>query len=819
MSAVSSFLQQLVYQGMQDNTVQDFTEGQGTVKPFAQFSAAADAGILDKAIKAKGVDEATIIEVLVRRSNAQRQQIKAAYQQSASKPLDVALKAALKGELEEVVLGLLMTPAQYDAFILHGAMKGLGTDEDTLKDLDAAIKSETSGDFRNALLSLCKGTRSEDRAVDETLADKDARALYEAGEKRKGTDCATFIDILTSRNPSHLRRVFQLYSKYSKVDVAKALDLELKGDIENCLISVVKCAGNKSAFFAEKLNQAMKASGSGYKGKILTRILVSRSEIDLAHIKQEYQKIFSKSLYQDIQDDTKGDYEKILLALVRYVKRSRGSTEDWKIEVMLHRARQGIPYGLQSSLLPVYLRGAGHSLTRISLTKILYFPWVLKVLWAPLVDRTGTKRCWLVGTVAGLALTCLVSATISPDVQYMGVAGSLLAMNVLASVQDIAVDGAAVRLLRGQGELGLGNTVQVVGYKAGSVFAGGGLLAVIDVAGWGWMFALLACVYGGVALFVWGAPVLDGESARGQGEGRRGSKDVMQPWKVWRKLLSVPGTPWTMFYVLTYKLAQASIKGDGGNSCGMEGAGIGPDVELPWEESSWRRECAYWGLNPPQRKRCQSAHVALSATVAELRQKREQGAITMFPLFLLDHHMTARELGVWNGVVAMAFSICGSSIGGFLLSQYSVGLLMRRVFMMRTVSMVFQSSLLVVLEPSPLMKGMAVLSLSLQHFIAGLITTLTFTTMMNCTQRAEESIQATHYSFLATLEVLGKLSFSALAGGMVDTVGFPIAFILFLFLTSSSALHVWRATETGVLKEQLKEQPHILGKIESDSPN
>ncbi|TRY81960.1 hypothetical protein DNTS_013403, partial [Danionella cerebrum] len=385
----------------------------------------------------------------------------------------------------------------------------------------------------------------------------------------------------------------------------------------------------------------------------------------------------------------------------------------------------GIPYGLQSSLLPVYLRGAGHSLTRISLTKILYFPWVLKVLWAPLVDRTGTKRYWLFGTVAGLSLTCLLSGTITPDVQYMGVAGSLLAMNVFASVQDIAADGTAVRLLKGQGELGLGNTVQVVGYKAGSVFAGGGLLAVIDVAGWGWMFSLLACVYGGVALFVWGTPVLDGEMVRGQGEGRRGSKDVMQPWKVWRKLLSVPGTTWTMFYVLTYKLG-------------------------------------------------------------------EQGAITMFPLFLLDHHMTARELGVWNGIFAMAFSIFGSSLGGFLLSQYSIGLLMRRVFMMRTVSMVFQSSLLVVLEPSSLMKVMAVLSLSLQHFLAGLITTLTFTTMMNCTQRAEESIQ---------------LSFSALAGGMVDTVGFPIAFILFLFLTSSSALHVWRATETGILKEQLKEQP------------
>lgn len=34
--------------------------------------------------------------------------------------------------------------------------------------------------------------------------------------------------------------VFQMYSKYSKVDVAKAIDLELKGDIENCLTAVGK---------------------------------------------------------------------------------------------------------------------------------------------------------------------------------------------------------------------------------------------------------------------------------------------------------------------------------------------------------------------------------------------------------------------------------------------------------------------------------------------------------------------------------------------------------------------------------------------------
>ncbi|XP_072520576.1 annexin A1-like [Salminus brasiliensis] len=331
-----AFFQEFLNQSASVGTPDDFGV-QGTVTPAPQFSASGDAALLDKAIKTKGVDENTIIEVLAKRSNDQRQQIKAAYQQLAGKPLDVALKAALSGELEDVVLALLRTPAQYDAQQLKEAMTGLGTDEDTLveilasrnnrqikelkkaykdeykKELEDKIKSDTSGYFLNALLALCKAARSEERIVNEEQADKDAKALYEAGEKKKGTDCSVFIDILTGRSVPQLRRTFQLYPKYSKVDVSKAIDLELKGDIENCLVAIVKCAGSKPAFFAEKLNLAMK--GSGHRAKILTRIIVSRSEVDLVQIKQEYKKKYGKTLYQEIMDDAQGDYEKILLAL------------------------------------------------------------------------------------------------------------------------------------------------------------------------------------------------------------------------------------------------------------------------------------------------------------------------------------------------------------------------------------------------------------------------------------------------------------------------------------------------------------------------
>uniref|UniRef100_A0A673VVW5 Annexin n=1 Tax=Salmo trutta TaxID=8032 RepID=A0A673VVW5_SALTR len=328
MSFIAAFLQQTVYLGLPDDST---LPNQGTVTPDPHFSVDGDVGILDKAIKAKGVDENTIIDVLVRRSNAQRQQIKATYEKASGKPLETALKSALKGDLEDVVLALLKTPAQYDAQQLKLAMKGLGTDEDTLveilasrtnkeireikkvykgeykKELEDDIKSDTGADFRNALLSLCKVGHRKESLCNANLA------LYEAGEKRKGTDCSVFIDILTTRSAPQLRQAFERYSKYSKVDVAKAIDLELKGDIENCLTAVVKCAGSKPAFFAERLNLAMK--GKGTRTNILTRVMVSRSEIDLARIKQEYKKTFGKTLSQEILDDTKGDYEKILLAL------------------------------------------------------------------------------------------------------------------------------------------------------------------------------------------------------------------------------------------------------------------------------------------------------------------------------------------------------------------------------------------------------------------------------------------------------------------------------------------------------------------------
>lgn len=55
--------------------------------------------------------------------------------------------------------------------------------------------------------------------------------------------------------------------------------------------------------------------GAGTDEKTLTRVMVSRSEIDLLNIRQEFVEKYDKSLYQAIEGDTSGHFLKALLAI------------------------------------------------------------------------------------------------------------------------------------------------------------------------------------------------------------------------------------------------------------------------------------------------------------------------------------------------------------------------------------------------------------------------------------------------------------------------------------------------------------------------
>uniref|UniRef100_A0AAV2L8G7 Annexin n=1 Tax=Knipowitschia caucasica TaxID=637954 RepID=A0AAV2L8G7_KNICA len=80
----------------------------------------------EKAItRVLGTDENAIIELLGNRTNKQRVPMVAAYKTTYGKDLMRDLKSELTGNLENLVLAMLMTPSQFDAAELREAIKDL----------------------------------------------------------------------------------------------------------------------------------------------------------------------------------------------------------------------------------------------------------------------------------------------------------------------------------------------------------------------------------------------------------------------------------------------------------------------------------------------------------------------------------------------------------------------------------------------------------------------------------------------------------------------------------------------------------------------
>ncbi|XP_055290101.1 annexin A3 isoform X2 [Moschus berezovskii] len=271
----------------------------GTIRDYPGFNPSVDAEAIRKAIKGIGTDEKTLISILTERTNAQRQLIAKEYQAVCGKGT---------GTNEDALIEILTTRTSKQ-------MQEIGHAYYTVykKSLGDEISSETSGDFRKALLILANGRRDESLKVDEQLARKDAQILYNAGEKRWGTDEDAFTDILCLRSCPQLKLTFDEYRNISQKDIEDSIKGELSGHFEDLLLAIVRCARNTSAFLAERLYQALK--GAGTDEFTLNRIMVSRSEIDLLDIRTEFKKLSGYSLYSAIKSDTSGDYETALLKI------------------------------------------------------------------------------------------------------------------------------------------------------------------------------------------------------------------------------------------------------------------------------------------------------------------------------------------------------------------------------------------------------------------------------------------------------------------------------------------------------------------------
>lgn len=375
-----------------------------------------------------------------------------------------------------------------------------------------------------------------------------------------------------------------------------------------------------------------------------------------------------------------------------------------------------MPYGFQATALPVYLRQQGVSLTAIGFLGLLSLPWILKALWAPLVDRYGGYKTWILPLQLALGFTTAVSAYIPADTGTAYLLAAVFLMNLFAATQDIAVDGLAVRTLRPD-ELGPANAIQVVGYKVGMLTGGGLLVWLSGSFGWRIVFFGMAVLMS--LVFVLTATLAENPAADGSSSERARVGEIL------KRLL-----------------AAAKIGGAGLLLITMTGK-IG-----------------------------------------------EQMIETMWKPFLVDSGFSADQIGLWQGTYGMIASIAGSLAGAWVCRKLALERALLLTAALRLPGFVLQVMLA---HGKPTANAIIAVTI-LEHVTVGLMTTALFAFMMS---KVDPRIGATHYTLLASLEVLGKAPGSLASGILAERIHYGNTFAIGAVLAAAYVAIVYFFTGRG----------------------
>jgi hypothetical protein len=269
-----------------------------------------DAYELHKAIDGEGTTEATLIEILVTRTNRQIIAIKEAY------------------------------------FRLYHS------------ELERDIAGDTSGDLKSLLLALAKPSRDETDKTDRAQADKDANILYDAGENYNplgswfpfgtwgmGTDEQTFIDKFTTINCAQMELVEESYLRLHGNRLEDAVKSEFAGSYIGlgfsglswegiALVAILRKCDSPSGYFADLLGSAFPQGWeklvndfsdatnwlindqSPAVQDVLRRIFLSRREIDLTQIERAFDAAHSHSLMDLVTTQYSGIVRQTLVRIL-----------------------------------------------------------------------------------------------------------------------------------------------------------------------------------------------------------------------------------------------------------------------------------------------------------------------------------------------------------------------------------------------------------------------------------------------------------------------------------------------------------------------
>ncbi|KAF3336842.1 annexin D4 [Carex littledalei] len=167
------------------------------------------------------------------------------------------------------------------------------------------------------LVGLVSAYRYEGQKVDNDVAKSESKSIHNAIKSagaNKISENDEVVRILTTRSKLHLKSIF----KYYKEQYGKYLEEDLSSD--PLAQQIVLCLDSPATYFSQVINSAFKEGATHAETEGLSRVMVSRSDIDIEEIKEAYAKLYGAKLADVIGKTTRGYFRDSLLSLAGEAK-------------------------------------------------------------------------------------------------------------------------------------------------------------------------------------------------------------------------------------------------------------------------------------------------------------------------------------------------------------------------------------------------------------------------------------------------------------------------------------------------------------------
>jgi PAT family beta-lactamase induction signal transducer AmpG len=180
------------------------------------------------------------------------------------------------------------------------------------------------------------------------------------------------------------------------------------------------------------------------------------------------------------------------------------------LAIMVLGAASGFPNQVTESTLQAWLKDVGESNTTIGLMSYVALPYLLKFLWAPLLDRfplpfLDRRRGWILVTQLGIAATIAAMAFQNPAESLLPITVCAVAIVFFSASQDIVYDAWRTDVSKPY-ERGLAAAAQNLGYRASAWIAFALALVIAEYFGWKLGILAVAAVMAMFAIGTWLAP-------------------------------------------------------------------------------------------------------------------------------------------------------------------------------------------------------------------------------------------------------------------------------------------------------------------------